>query len=90
MDEYQDYGHCNNGFGYFMEYVWHIIFGHIVPLKQRMKGSWKYSSRFVTMNNDSILCDLRKKNGEWLSVHFPIKYEHIIYNDNGFPKRNKI
>jgi hypothetical protein len=89
MDECQDYGHVEKGFGYFMEFVWHIIFGHIVPIKQSMEGSWKYSSRFVTMNNNSILCDLRKKNGEWLSVHFPIKYENIIYNNNGFPRRNK-
>jgi hypothetical protein len=24
-------GHPPNGFGYFMEYIWHIIFGHVQP-----------------------------------------------------------
>lgn len=89
MNNFKIYGHIAYGFGYFMEYTWHIIFGHIVPLKKIMKGKWKYSSRFVYMNDEYILCDLRNNNNEWISAQIPIQYEDIIYNDNGIPTMEK-
>ena len=83
--EYEEYGHVPFGFGYFMEYTWHIIFGRIVPLNQIMKGTWKYSARFVHMNDTHIFAEFCKLNGDWTRVNFLISKEEFIENVNGIP-----
>jgi hypothetical protein len=83
MSDNVNYGHVPGGFGYFLEYTWIIIFGYVIPTKH-LKGSWKYSSRFIHINNDIICAELGDGNGGWNKQSIPLNEEHLYSNYNGF------
>ena len=70
-------------FGYFLEYTWNIIFGYILPTNY-LKGSWKYSSRFIYIDNNIIFAELGDGKGGWNKQSIPLDEEYLYHNKNGF------
>ena len=79
-------GHYSGGFGYFMEYIWNIIFGYKIS-KDKFIGSWKYSARYVHYDNENIYAELGNGNGLWIPTIIPITDEYLYYNYFGTLKK---
>jgi hypothetical protein len=45
------------------------------------KGSWKDSARNIKYNGDTVECELKAKNGNWIKNKLKFS-EHYLYNNN--------
>ena len=75
-------GHVAFGFGYFMEFTWHIIFGHVLNLNT-LRGTWKYSAINITTDFINIYAKLGDGRGSWVPSVILLNEEHLFHNKNG-------